>query len=228
MAKTWLSIRVDLVEGRGATWWPRPGRVLAAAKSHTFAELADAIDVAFARWDTNHLHEFALADGSRLSVPDPDWDEPDWDEPGEVLDDRRIKLSRLERGGNSPTPSTSVTTGATSARWGTVGSTRSKNSASCPPSPLRIGDGERSPTSTAGVGTPTTVSRRHHHRRPRAVPTCRPCARHGDPWAIGPRDADPGRSRHFPGQPERRRRVDRGEIDTSSGRDRYRSWDVRL
>jgi|HubBroStandDraft_1064217.scaffolds.fasta_scaffold292522_2 hypothetical protein len=98
MAPTWLSIRVELVEGRGAIRWPRPGRVLAAAKSHTFAELADAIDVAFARWDANHLHEFALADGARLSVPDPDWDEPDPDGPGKVLDDRRIKLSRLARG----------------------------------------------------------------------------------------------------------------------------------
>jgi hypothetical protein len=41
-----LSIRVELVEGRGQTIWPRPGRVFAAARSHTFAELADAIDTA--------------------------------------------------------------------------------------------------------------------------------------------------------------------------------------
>jgi hypothetical protein len=88
-----MSIRVELVEGRGATLWPRPGRVFAAAKSHTFADLADAIDAAFARWDRSHLHEFLLADGTRLSVPDPDWDEPD-----EALDDRRTKLSKLERG----------------------------------------------------------------------------------------------------------------------------------
>jgi len=87
-----MSIRVELVEGRGATCWPRPGRVLAAAKSHTFAELAEAIDVAFARWDTSHLHEFELADGTRLSVPDPEWDEA-----GAMLDDRRTKLSRLDR-----------------------------------------------------------------------------------------------------------------------------------
>jgi hypothetical protein len=93
VARTWLSIRVELVEGRGATCWPRPGRVLAAAKSHTFAELAEAIDDAFARWDRSHLHEFVLADGTRLSAPDPDWDEPD-----SVLDDGRTTLSRLERG----------------------------------------------------------------------------------------------------------------------------------
>ena len=93
MARTWLSIRVELVEGGGANCWPRPGRVLAAAKSHTFAELAEAIDDAFARWDRSHLHEFVLADGTRLSVPDPDEDEPDL-----VLDDASTKLSRLERG----------------------------------------------------------------------------------------------------------------------------------
>ena len=61
MARTWLSIRVDLVEGGGHTSiWPRPGRIFAAARSHTFAALAHAIDDAFARWDRAHLHRFAL------------------------------------------------------------------------------------------------------------------------------------------------------------------------
>jgi hypothetical protein len=49
MARTWLSIRVELVEGRGERLWPRPGRIFAAARSHTFAALATAIDDAFAR-----------------------------------------------------------------------------------------------------------------------------------------------------------------------------------
>ncbi len=44
MARTWLSIRVDLVEGHGEHLWPRPGRIFAAARSHTFAQLARAID----------------------------------------------------------------------------------------------------------------------------------------------------------------------------------------
>ncbi len=88
-----MSIRVELVEGRGETLWPRPGRVLAVARSHTFAELAEAIDDAFARWDISHLHQFDLADGTRLSVPDPDWDEPE-----AVVDDRHTMLARLERG----------------------------------------------------------------------------------------------------------------------------------
>src|SRR5450756_278228 len=31
MTRTWLSIRVELVEGRGERLWPRPGRIFAAA-----------------------------------------------------------------------------------------------------------------------------------------------------------------------------------------------------
>ena len=48
MGRTWLSIRVDLVAGHGEHFWPRPGRIFAAARSHTFAQLAEAIDDAFA------------------------------------------------------------------------------------------------------------------------------------------------------------------------------------
>lgn len=45
MARTWRSIRVDLVEGGGhESIWPRPGRIFAAARSHSFAQLATAID----------------------------------------------------------------------------------------------------------------------------------------------------------------------------------------
>jgi len=49
MARTWLSIRVDLIAGHGEELWPRPGRLFAAARTHTFAQLATAIDDAFAR-----------------------------------------------------------------------------------------------------------------------------------------------------------------------------------
>lgn len=94
MARTWLSIRVDLVEGRGEHIWPRPGRILAAARTHTFEELAGAIDDSFGRWDRSHLQEFTLADRTRLSVPDPDWKIE-----GEVTEDyRRVRLSRLRPG----------------------------------------------------------------------------------------------------------------------------------
>lgn len=95
MSRSWLSIRVDLVEGHGEHYWPRPGRIFAASRTHTFEQLADAIDDAFARWDRSHLQEFILADRTRLSVPDPEWDDID---DVENLDFRRVRLSRLKPG----------------------------------------------------------------------------------------------------------------------------------
>jgi len=64
---------VDLVDGGGRTLWPRPGRVFAAARSHSFAQLATAIDDAFARWDRAHLHMFDLGGGEGLLI-DRYWD----------------------------------------------------------------------------------------------------------------------------------------------------------
>jgi hypothetical protein len=94
VARTWLSIRVDLVEGMHAhELWPRPGRILLARPGMTFRMLADAINDAFARWDRSHLHAFTLADGTRISIRGP-WDEPDDDE----LDDTTTTLSRLRLG----------------------------------------------------------------------------------------------------------------------------------
>src|SRR5664280_3910723 len=92
MARTWLSITVELVEGRDEHFWPRPGRIFAAARSHTFAQLARAIDDALARWDRSHLHQFELGDATRLTTPFEGWDATD------QTDDRQTKLSRLQLG----------------------------------------------------------------------------------------------------------------------------------
>ncbi|WP_446218111.1 IS1096 element passenger TnpR family protein [Micromonospora sp. IBHARD004] len=62
-----LSIAVELVTGRGQDWWPRPGRVFAASSAHTFADLAEAIDVAFGRRDLDHLRMFVLPVGIEVS-----------------------------------------------------------------------------------------------------------------------------------------------------------------
>lgn len=93
MSRTWLSIRVDLIEGHADDLWPRPGRIFAAARRHTFAQLATAIDDAFARWDRAHLHQFWLADGPRVGEPDPEWDDDEV-----VLDHSRVTLGRLQAG----------------------------------------------------------------------------------------------------------------------------------
>lgn len=93
MPRTWLSIRVDMVSGRGIDFWPRPGRMFAAARSHTFAQLAGAIDLAFARWDLAHMHMFTLADDTGITRLEQ-WD---GDAPDGSLDDS-LKLSRLAGG----------------------------------------------------------------------------------------------------------------------------------
>jgi len=93
MARTWLSIRVDLIAGHGEELWPRPGRLFAAARSHTFAQLATAIDDAFARWDRSHLHEFTRANGYRLGIPSGEDGDPD-----HLLDYERVTLGRLSLG----------------------------------------------------------------------------------------------------------------------------------
>jgi hypothetical protein len=67
--------------------------VFAAARSHTFGDLADAIDSAFARWDRAHLTLFELADGSSIYGP-VEWDEP----PQDGVFDRQVRLSRLGTG----------------------------------------------------------------------------------------------------------------------------------
>jgi hypothetical protein len=92
--RTWLPVRVDLVEGHGEDFWPRPGRMFAAARSHTLHELAVAIDDAFARWGRAHLHQFRTGDEERISTPDPEFDGPD----EKVLDEHRTTLARLRPG----------------------------------------------------------------------------------------------------------------------------------
>lgn len=89
----WISVQIELVEGRGQHLWPRPGRIIAASVHHSFGDLARAIDDGFARWDHAHLHEFELDDGTRIGSADPDSDFDD-----AVLDESRLNLSRLNLG----------------------------------------------------------------------------------------------------------------------------------
>ena len=67
MARTWLSVTVELIGGRGEELWPWPGRIFAVGPSHTFMGLADAINDAFGRWDRSHLSLFTLADGQVIT-----------------------------------------------------------------------------------------------------------------------------------------------------------------
>ena len=93
MARTWLSIEVELVSGGGNDFWPRPGRTFAAARRHTFWDLAQAINIHFGRWDLSHLSEFTLGDGTRISHSDP-WFDP----PEDTVEIETERMSRLVLG----------------------------------------------------------------------------------------------------------------------------------
>jgi hypothetical protein len=95
VARTWLRIRVDLLGGGGIECDPPPGRVVIVGPAHSFAELAEAIDAAFARWDLSHLHSFELGDDRLIGYPD-DTFEPDvvW------LDHAKLKVAREVKPGD--------------------------------------------------------------------------------------------------------------------------------
>jgi hypothetical protein len=61
----WMCIRVTLSSGGGSVPAHPPGRVLLVHSDHTFADLAEAIDVAFGRWDLTPTHTFEV-EGRRL------------------------------------------------------------------------------------------------------------------------------------------------------------------
>lgn len=65
----WMTIRVVLADGQGIELDPAPGRVMLTHTEHTFAELADAVDAAFGRWDPTPAHEFEVE--GRLVASDP-------------------------------------------------------------------------------------------------------------------------------------------------------------
>lgn len=89
MARTWLRVRVELLGGGGIVCDPSPGRIFIVGPSHSFEQLAEAIDAAFARWDLSHLHDFKLGDGRLIGFPDDEF-APDlvW------LDHAKLKVAR--------------------------------------------------------------------------------------------------------------------------------------
>jgi hypothetical protein len=63
--------------------------VFVVGPGHTFEQLAEAIDAAFARWDLSHLHEFELPDGRKIGYPDDEYaPELVW------LDHAKLKVTR--------------------------------------------------------------------------------------------------------------------------------------
>jgi hypothetical protein len=85
-----MVLRVVLLAQGGEELASPPGRDLLVSDTHTFGDLAAAIDRAFARWDLSHLHEFRLIDGRRIGMIDPDGFEDD----AAGLDEREIPLQQ--------------------------------------------------------------------------------------------------------------------------------------
>ncbi len=86
----WSIVRVILAAQGGERLVDAPGRDLLVSDTHTFAELAAAIDRAFARWDLSHLHEFRFADGRRIGMIDPD----DLDDDAADLDEQKVTVQQ--------------------------------------------------------------------------------------------------------------------------------------
>ena len=91
-----MIVRVLLRARGGEEVVGAPGRDLLVSDTHTFADLAGAIDRAFARWDLAHLHEFRFDDGRTIGVVD--FEEPDDDVAD--LDETRVTVQQagLRRG----------------------------------------------------------------------------------------------------------------------------------
>src|SRR5918997_5243495 len=74
-----MTIRVVLIGREDMRLAQPPGRVLLVHADHSFADLADAVDTAFARWDLTPLHEFGV-EGRRLAAEPDEADVEDSDE----------------------------------------------------------------------------------------------------------------------------------------------------
>ena len=71
----WLAIKVVLTSGLGFHPDQPPGRRMLVSPDHTLAEFAEAIDVAFARWDHSHLHLFDFGHAGRFMLGGDEEDE---------------------------------------------------------------------------------------------------------------------------------------------------------
>ncbi len=156
MSSTWLSIRVDLVEGHCDDLWPRPGRIFAAARSHTFNQLATAIDDAFAAGTaTTSTSSTSPTDRGSASPTQSGTTQttPCWTRADLPSDGSR-------RASSSSTSSTSGTAGCTCAPSPRGASTPTSSSASSPAVRCPAGAGEPSPTKRGARVVPGYGARR--------------------------------------------------------------------
>jgi hypothetical protein len=92
----WMTIRIVLQSGEGVPIAHPPGRVFLLHADHSFADLGEAVDASFGRWDLAPGHEFRV-EGRRL-VSDEDAATADDDFESEPSDDVTIGESGLRLG----------------------------------------------------------------------------------------------------------------------------------
>jgi hypothetical protein len=68
VTRTWLSIRVDLISGHGEDYWPRPGRIFAAGRSHNFGQLAATTPTSLSGWRSGAGYERVAAAAATRSA----------------------------------------------------------------------------------------------------------------------------------------------------------------
>lgn len=88
----WYIVRVELLSAIYGTFEPPPGRDVLISPQHTFRQLAETINSAFARWDLGHLYAFRLEDGRIIGTPFED---------SNVLEAARTKIGGRWREGDS-------------------------------------------------------------------------------------------------------------------------------
>jgi hypothetical protein len=78
----WMTIRVVLLGQPDVALADPPGRILLTHADHTFAELAEAVDTAFARWDLTPPHRFEVE--GRILVAGGEADEAEVEDTDDV------------------------------------------------------------------------------------------------------------------------------------------------
>lgn len=103
MVRGWFIVEVDLESGRGLKFEPPPGRLMLVGPDHTLMDLSVAIDLALARWDPSHLHEFRFQDGRRFGPVGPEFEgldgQTDRPDRKSVIDYRTVKAGSVIRRG---------------------------------------------------------------------------------------------------------------------------------
>lgn len=164
MTRTWLTIQVELVSGRGEYYWPRPGHDRGASSwpggpsrsgswptPSTLPSAAGSWRICTASCWVTGPRSCPPRGGTRWTTTPPTM--------------KRRPCCACSWASSSPTSSTWATAGSTSARSDRSGSIPARCTDPSRTTLLRTSAGATCPTSTAGSGAATTAPPRRRHSR---------------------------------------------------------------